>query len=144
MENLLTFFVCCVIVVIQQYKEGCFLNWKFTGNMPVYQQIMSTIQGAVLAGEFRPGDKFPSVRDLAMTAMVNPNTMQRALQELERMGILITDGTNGRHVTRDTGVIEALRERCIQELTQECLARFAALGISAEEAGQLLMQQKEA
>lgn len=117
------------------------MNWKFSGNLPVYQQIMDTIQGAVLAGEFQPGEKFPSVRELATAAMVNPNTMQRALQELERLGLLVTDGTNGRHVTRDPGVIESVRSRCVEELTRECLSRFAALGIGPEEAGKLLQQE---
>lgn len=121
------------------------MNWKFSGNLPVYQQIMDTIQGAVLAGEFEPGEKIPSVRDLATAATVNPNTMQRALQELEHMGLLVTDGTNGRHITHDVQVIEAIRSRCIEELTRDCLARFAVFGIAPEEAGRLLMeQQKEA
>lgn len=118
--------------------------WKFSGNQPVYRQIMDTIRGAVLAGEFQPGDKFPSVRELATEAMVNPNTMQRALQELERTGLLVTDGTNGRHVTQNPDVIEAARARRLEELTRECIQRFAALGISPYEAGQLLQQHKEA
>ena len=59
------------------------LLWKFTGNQPVYLQIMEQIRGAILAGEYPPGGRIPPVRDLAAQAQVNPNTMQRALLELE-------------------------------------------------------------
>lgn len=119
------------------------MKWKFTGDMPVYQQIVVTVRGAVLSGELKPGDKVPSVRDLATAAMVNPNTMQRALHEMERMGIIVTDGTNGRNITSDVAVIEEVRSRCIAELTGECLHRFALLGVGAEEAGRLLMMKSE-
>ena len=60
------------------------MNWKFTGDRPVYQQIMDTLRGAVLQGELPPGEKVPSVRELAARAQVNPNTVQRALTELSQ------------------------------------------------------------
>ena len=72
------------------------MNWKFAGDRPVYQQIMENIRGAVLRGELPPGGRVPSVRELAMQAQVNPNTMQRALTELEREGLLVGGGTSGR------------------------------------------------
>ena len=75
------------------------MNWKFTGERPVYQQIVATIRAAILTGEYPPGMKVPSVRDLAAQAQVNPNTMQRALTELEREGLLLGGGTSGRTVT---------------------------------------------
>lgn len=75
------------------------MNWKFAGDRPVYQQIMAAIRGAILKGELPPGGKVPSVRDLAAQAQVNPNTMQRALTELEREGLLVSGGTSGRSVT---------------------------------------------
>ena len=68
------------------------MNWKFAGDRPVYQQIMAAIRGAILKGELPPGGKVPSVRDLAAQAQVNPNTMQRALTELEREGLLVSGG----------------------------------------------------
>ena len=74
------------------------MNWKFSGDRPVYQQIMENIRGAVLGGELPPGGRVPSVRELAMQAQVNPNTMQRALTELEREGLLVGGGTSGRTV----------------------------------------------
>lgn len=78
------------------------MNWKFAGDRPVYQQIMAAIRGAILKGELPPGGKVPSVRDLAAQAQVNPNTMQRALTELEREGLLVSGGTSGRSVTPRT------------------------------------------
>ena len=119
------------------------MKWKFVGDMPVYQQIVAIIRGAILSGELKPGDKVPSVRDLATAAMVNPNTMQRALHELELMRVIVTDGTNGRNITSDVAAIEEVRSRCIAELTCECVHRFALLGVSAEEAGRLLMMKCE-
>lgn len=114
--------------------------WKFTGDRPVYLQIMEQLQGAILSGEFTAGQKIPSVRDLAMEAQVNPNTMQHALQELERLQLLITDGTNGRHVTMDTRILDNLRDQRLIELVEECVTKFQLLGISPSQAADLLMQ----
>ena len=95
------------------------MNWKFTGDRPVYQQIMAAIRGAILTGELPPGKKVPSVRDLAAQAQVNPNTMQRALTELEREGLLISGGTSGRTVTQDQDVLQAMRRQTLEELARE-------------------------
>lgn len=117
--------------------------WKFNGERPVYQQIIEQIQGAVISGEFSPGDRIPSVRDLATAAQVNPNTMQHALHELEQQNILVTAGTSGRFVTSDTHVLEAMRQRRLKELTMECAKRFSAFGISPFQAAQLLLELSE-
>jgi len=121
--------------------------WKLDGNEPVYEQIMDTIRGAVLTGEYAPGQKIPSVRDLAVMAHVNPNTMQHAMQELERTGLVIAVGTSGRFVTRDVSILEKIRESHIRKLTVTCAEKFAQLGVSASQAAQLLLQyenEKEA
>ena len=95
------------------------MNWKFSGDRPGYKQIMALIRGAVLRGELPPGGKIPSVRDLAAEAQVNPNTMQRAMTELEREGLLVSGGTSGRTVTDDPQVLEQMRNRTLEELAQE-------------------------
>lgn len=115
------------------------MNWKFTGDRPVYQQIMAAIRGAVLKGELQPGGKVPSVRDLAAEAQVNPNTMQRALTELEREGLLIGGGTSGRWVTTEETVLTAMRERILRELAQECAEKFMVFGITPTQAAQQLL-----
>ena len=116
------------------------MEWKFTGDRPVYQQIMEQIRCAVLSGEFSPGAKIPAVRDLAMDAQVNPNTMQRALRELEDEKLLITDSTSGRYVTDDPGVLDAVRQKQLSTLSAECIRQFAALGLSPTQAIKLLSE----
>lgn len=121
------------------------MTWKFTSDRPVYLQIMDQLRGAVLSGDYVPGGKIPSVRELATAARVNPNTMQHALQELEHEGLLSAHGTNGRFVTEDPGILEQARQRRLKELTRECAAKFAALGIGPGEAAALLkaLEEKE-
>ena len=116
------------------------MNWKFTGDQPVYQQIMQAVRGSVLKGEWKPGQKVPSVRDLAADAKVNPNTMQRALTELEREGLLVGGGTSGRTVTTDEAVLAAMKERTLEELAKECDETFMVFGITPTQAAQLLLR----
>ena len=115
------------------------MNWKFTGDRPVYQQIMEAVRGSILKGELKPGQKVPSVRDLAAEAKVNPNTMQRALTELEREGLLVGCGTSGRTVTTDETVLFAMREETLKELARECAEKFMVFGITPTQAAQLLL-----
>ena len=116
------------------------MNWKFTGDRPVYQQIMAAIRGSILKGELSPGSKVPSVRDLAADAQVNPNTMQRALTELEREGLLIGGGTSGRTVTTNEEILKATKERILHELAQECAEKFMVFGITPTQAAELLLR----
>ena len=119
------------------------MNWKFSGDRPVYQQIISLIRGAILRGELPPGGKVPSVRDLAAEAQVNPNTMQRALTELEREGLLVGGGTMGRTVTQDQSILEKCRKEALQALARECAEKFLVFGIKPAEAAQLLLNLSE-
>ena len=119
------------------------MNWKFTGERPVYQQIMATIRGAILTGELSPGKKIPSVRDLAAEAQVNPNTMQRALTELEREGLLVSGGTSGHSVTQEQGILSAMRDAALQELARECAEKFMVFGLTPSQAAQLLLALEE-
>lgn len=120
------------------------MNWKFSGDRPVYQQIMAAIRGAILKGELEPGRKVPSVRDLAAEAQVNPNTMQRALTELEREGLLVGGGTSGRTVTTDRSILDAMRDRILNELAQECAEKFMVFGITPTQAAQILLRLDKA
>jgi len=116
------------------------MNWKFTGDRPVYQQIMETLRGSIVKRELKPGQKVPSVRDLAAAAQVNPNTMQRALTELEREGLLVGGGTSGRTVTTDEKVLSAMRDSILTELARECAEKFMVFGITPTQAAQLLLR----
>lgn len=117
--------------------------WKFTGDKPVYQQIMEQFRCAILAGEYTPGGRIPSVRELAMQAKVNPNTMQRALTELEEEEVLVNLGTIGRCVTEDQQILEQIRNQIIDQTVRNCAQQFLALGLSMQEAAGLLQQLEE-
>ena len=119
------------------------MNWKFAGDRPVYQQIMAAIRGAILKGELPPGGKVPSVRDLAAQAQVNPNTMQRALQELESRGLLQAQRTAGRTVTADDTALQALRRRRAGTLAAEFLHQMQALGLTEAEIETLLRESAQ-
>ena len=119
------------------------MNWKFVGDRPVYQQIMALIRGGILTGELSPGQKIHSVRDLAAQAQVNPNTVQRALTELEREGLLVSGGTSGRRVTEEETVLEEMKEQSILELARECAEKFRVFGLSPAQAAQRLMLLEE-
>ena len=119
------------------------MQWRFSGGRPVYMQIMEHIRGAILVGEYPAGGRIPPVRDLAAQAQVNPNTMQRALLELEREGLLVTDGTLGRYVTTDEAVLETMRHTAVDAVIRGCAAQFRAMGLSMEEAAQRLMKLEE-
>lgn len=114
------------------------MNWKFTGDRPVYQQIMEQIRGGILKGELLPGERIASVRDLAAQAQVNPNTMQRALTELEREGLLIGGGTSGRTVTKEEQVLSAMRQKALEDLARECAEKFMVFGVTPGQAAELL------
>lgn len=118
------------------------MQWKFTGDKPVYQQIMEHLRCAVLAGEYPPGSRIPAVRELAMMANVNPNTMQRALSELEREGILVCCGTMGRFVTSDMDVLDHARRAEQIEAARSCAARLEAVGLTLEKAAALLKEEE--
>ena len=72
------------------------MNWQFSNDAPIYAQLIRQIRAGIVSGAFSPGERLPSVRDLAMEAGVNPNTMQRALTELERDGLVYSQRTSGR------------------------------------------------
>lgn len=87
----------------------------FHTNTPIYIQIMDEVKRLIVIGQYTCNDKIPPVRELAMTFGVNPNTVQRALSELERDGLLVSERTNGRFVTSDASIIQALKESILNE-----------------------------
>lgn len=119
------------------------MDWTFTADRPVYQQIMEAVCGSVLKGELKPGQRVPSVRELAAAAKVNPNTMQRALTELEREGLLVGGGTSGRTVTTDEAILTAMRRDALEEVARQCAAKFKVFGVTPAQAAQLLLALDE-
>lgn len=86
------------------------MAWDLDSDRPIYSQIIEIVQMQIISGKYLPGEKLPSVRMLASEASVNPNTMQKALSELEKSGLIITKRTSGRIVTEDNQMIQLVRK----------------------------------
>lgn len=107
--------------------------WQFTNGAPIYSQLIHQIKQGIVSGAFPPGERLPSVRDLATDAGVNPNTMQRALAELERDGLVYSQRTSGRFVTEDKEMIETAKRGLAQAHIQSFLTAMIRLGYEREE-----------
>ena len=118
------------------------MAWDIRADRPVYLQLVEHLQTAVVTGEYPPGSRIPPVRELAGQAGVNPNTMQRALAELEARGLLETQRTAGRTVTGDVEKIAQTRRALAQTLVHHFYHQAAALGLTKAEIAALLEQEE--
>ena len=109
------------------------MPWNLNSDRPIFLQIVERIQTDIISGKYKPGDKLPSVRDLASEASVNPNTMQKAFSELERTGLVYTQRTAGRVITEDTELIDELKKDFAKEKITEFIDLMQKLGFSKEE-----------
>ena len=114
------------------------MTWNLDSNRPIYAQIIEKIQLDIVSGRYKPIDKLPSVRDLASDASVNPNTMQKALSELERTGLVYSQRTSGRFITEDITMIEKLKETLASTQIQEFLEKMNQMGFDKKETLQLI------
>lgn len=119
------------------------MQWQFSNEMPIYSQLVEQIKIGIVSGMFPSGERLPSVRDLATEAGVNPNTMQRAMTELERDGLVYSQRTAGRFVTEDHAVIEAAKRDLAQRHIHAFLAAMLRLGYGREEIISLLEQEHQ-
>ena len=118
------------------------MEWNLSGDRPIYLQLCEQITLHLVSGAWPPGGRLPSVRELAVDAGVNPNTMQRALAQLENEGLIITHRTAGRMVTEDAAALDRVRERLAQTKIEEYISGMATLGYGTADAIALL-QRKE-
>jgi len=109
------------------------MPWDLKPDRPIYTQLVEHIEWMILSGVYPPGSKLPSVRDLAKEASVNPNTMQRALAQLEEDGLIITHRTSGRSITEDSEMIQKARIRIAREQVSEFLEKMKKLGFDKKE-----------
>lgn len=116
------------------------MQWEINSERPVYIQLIEQIQAAIISGYFKPSDKLPSVRDLAAEASVNPNTMQKALSELERIGLIYTNRTSGRYITSDLSLIKDLKGESAKGIVMDFLDKMNQLGFEKEEALAMLTE----
>ena len=117
------------------------MKWLFSSDAPIYAQLVEQIKVGIVAGAFPPGERLPSVRDLATDAGVNPNTMQRAMTELERDGLVYSQRTAGRFVTEDQMLIEQAKRSLAERHIKTFLEAMDRLGFCREEVLALLRQE---
>ena len=116
------------------------MSEQFDASRPIYAQLVERLKAKILAGTYPPGD---SVRALAAAAGVNPNTMQRALAQLEAEGLVRTERTNGRFVTEDTELIEQLRAEAARNMAAEFLEKMRSIGYTPQQTTELLERWNE-
>lgn len=102
----------------------------FDNNIPIYIQLLEYVKIYIISGAFKCGEKLPSVRDFAITFKVNPNTMQKALAELEELGLIYTERTNGKYVTNDKSVVEKLKNEYALTLAKSYFEGMKKIGFS--------------
>lgn len=116
------------------------MPWDLDNDRPIYLQLMERIQHDIISGVYRPGDKIPSVRDLALDAAVNPNTMQKALSELERSGLVYSQRTSGRFITEDEKLLKKMKMDLATEHIHQFFEQMYHLGFSDEETLELIRE----
>ena len=118
------------------------MDWTFRTDAPIYTQLYEKLTLAIVSGGYAPGERLPAVRELALEAGVNPNTVQRALSELERGGLVYTQRTAGRFVTEDAERIAQERQRMAEERTRSFLSAMGELGYNRIQTVMLLEKMR--
>ena len=117
------------------------MQWQFSNDAPIYTQLIQQVKVGIVTGAFPPGERLPSVRDLATEAGVNPNTMQRALAELERDGLVYSQRTSGRFVTEDNTMINQAKRSLAERHVKTFLEAMLRLGFQKDEIIDLISKE---
>lgn len=116
------------------------VDYNFDNERPIYIQLVEMIRIDIVSGKFKKGQKLPSVRELALMMKVNPNTMQKALVELENEKLIYTERTNGKYVTEDKELIENAKKELAQEKVNNYLKSMQNIGINYDSAIRYLQE----
>ena len=119
------------------------MEWDIRNDQPIYTQLIQQVTLAILSGTFPCGGRLPPVREMAAEAGVNPNTMQRALAELERTGLVYTQRTAGRFVTEDAAVVDSSKQELAHQQIGAFLHRMERMGYDREQTAQLVRSWEE-
>lgn len=117
------------------------MQWHFSNDAPIYTQLIQQVKAGIVTGAFPPGERLPSVRDMATEAGVNPNTMQRALAELERDGLVYSQRTAGRFVTEDNTMINTAKRSLAERHVKTFLEAMLRLGFRKDEIIDLISKE---
>lgn len=116
------------------------VEYNFDNERPIYIQLVEKLKSEIVSGKLKQGERIPSVRELALTARVNPNTMQKALVELEHEGLVYTERTNGKFVTNQKEVIETIKKELAKQKVERYLNDMKEIGITEQEAIKYLQE----
>ena len=119
------------------------MDYSFDNERPIYIQLVEKLRIEIVSEKLKQGERIPSVRELALTARVNPNTMQKALMELENQGLVYTERTNGKFVTKDYKLIEKIKKELAKEKVNQYIKDMKNIGITYEEAISYLQELGE-
>lgn len=119
------------------------MQWKLTDDRPIWTQLTEQLTERIVSGVYPLGSRMPSVRDLAAQAGVNPNTMQRALAQLETDGLVATNRTAGRTVTEDADAVEHVRQNLAEDKMELYVSGMATLGYTETQAAQMLLNRRK-
>ncbi len=120
----------CIKSIIQCGEE---MQSDFENNIPIYLQLVELLKRDIISGKISAGERLPSVRDLGLKLKVNPNTVQKALVELEEIGLVFTERTNGKFVTEDKALIEKYKQEYANIVTQKYIETMAKIGFDKNE-----------
>lgn len=118
------------------------MSYDFVSDIPIYLQIIDAIKMDIINKKYLPGYKIPSVREMSLIFEVNPNTIQKALGELEEIGLIITERTNGKFVTKDKSIIEKIRKDTINKMIDEFYFSMEKVGLSKREVLDILNREE--
>ena len=116
------------------------MAWNFAADRPIYAQLVEQIQERIVSGRYPAGSRLPSVRELATDAAVHPNTMQRALAQLEAEGLVCSQRTSGRFVTKEEDRIMEFKQALAQKIVRDFLTQIGSLGYTRQDVMTLLSQ----
>ncbi len=109
------------------------MDFGFDNNIPIYLQLVESLKKDIISGKLSAGERLPSVRDLALKLKVNPNTVQKALVELEDIGLVFTERTNGKFVTEDRLLIEKYKQEYADMVTQKYMETMGKIGLDKDD-----------
>lgn len=119
------------------------MDFLFDNEKPIYKQIVEKIKRLIVSGEYQKGEKLPSVREYAMMLQVNPNTVQRALVDLETMGLIYTQRTNGKYVTEEEEIIFHIKNELANQKVDFFIKEMQEIGFSKQETMEYVKKRSE-
>jgi GntR family transcriptional regulator len=118
------------------------MSYNFNDETPIYLQIIEHIKTQIISEKYMPKQKLPSVRELSFEFEVNPNTVQKALSELENMGLIFTERTNGKFVTDNEALIADIKKQTMQKMIDDFYMSMEKIGIDRERVLQILIDER--